>query len=139
MSFEIIIDCIVALGSLATAATFILVLLNQKGTQKQINSLTQMAEMFSRHYQLERIQAGSNIYPKIQINLKDDSMWGLKIQIKNNSYPVQVYRMIMKDSIEEKILKMQERKANLADSFVEGNDGSLSKMSKEEILDLFKR
>lgn len=47
--------------------------------------------------------------------------------------------MIMKDSIEEKILKMQERKANLADSFVEGNDGSLSKMSKEEILDLFKR
>ena len=52
---------------------------------------------------------------------------------------VQVYRMIMKDSIEEKILKMQERKANLADSFVEGNDGSLSKMSKEEILDLFKR
>lgn len=52
---------------------------------------------------------------------------------------VQVYRMIMKDSIEEKILKMQERKANLADSFVEGNDSSLSKMSKEEILDLFKR
>lgn len=54
-----------------------------------------MAEMFSRHYQLERIQAGSNIYPKIEINLKDDSMWGLKIQIKNNSYPVQVYRMII--------------------------------------------
>ena len=52
---------------------------------------------------------------------------------------VQVYRMIMKDSIEEKILKMQERKANLADSFVEGNNGSLSKMSKEQILDLFKR
>lgn len=52
---------------------------------------------------------------------------------------VQVYRMIMRDSIEEKILKMQERKANLADNFVEGNDGSLSKMSKEEILDLFKR
>ena len=50
---------------------------------------------------------------------------------------VQVYRMIMKDSIEEKILKMQERKANLADSFVEGNDGSLSKMSKEEILRRF--
>ena len=40
-----------ALGALATAATFVLVLINQKGTQKQIDSLSQMAEMFSRHYQ----------------------------------------------------------------------------------------
>ena len=54
MLFEIIVDCIMALGALATAATFILVLRNQKGTQ-QINSLSQMAEMYSRHYQLERI------------------------------------------------------------------------------------
>lgn len=107
MSFEIIIDCIVALGSLATAATFILVILNQKGTQKQINSLTQMAEMFSRHYQLERIQAGSNIYPKIQINLKDDSMWGLKIQIKNNSYPVEVYRMIIYEERDHLDIKLK--------------------------------
>lgn len=84
-----------ALGALATAATFVLVLINQKGTQKQIDSLSQMAEMFSRHYQLERIQAGSNIYPKIQISLKDDLMWGLKIQVKNNSYPVEVYRIII--------------------------------------------
>ena len=95
MSFEIIVDCIMALGALATAATFVLVLINQKGTQKQIDSLSQMAEMFSRHYQLERIQAGSNIYPKIQISLKDDLMWGLKIQVKNNSYPVEVYRIII--------------------------------------------
>ena len=84
MLFEIIIDCIMALGALTTAATFVLVLVNQRGTQKQIDSLSQMAEMFSRHYQLERIQAGNNIYPKIQISLKNDSMWGLKIQIKNN-------------------------------------------------------
>ena len=34
-----------ALGALATAATFVLVLINQKGTQKQIDSLSQMAEM----------------------------------------------------------------------------------------------
>ena len=45
MLFEIIVDCIMALGALATAATFILVLRNQKGTQQQINSLSQMAEM----------------------------------------------------------------------------------------------
>ena len=52
---------------------------------------------------------------------------------------VQVYRLIMKNSIEEKIVKMQERKKDLADTFVEGNDGSLSKMSKDEILSLFQR
>ena len=52
---------------------------------------------------------------------------------------VQVYRMIMKDSIEEKIVKMQEHKKDLADSFIEGNDGSLAKMSKEEIIELFQR
>lgn len=52
---------------------------------------------------------------------------------------VQVYRLIMKDSIEEKIVRMQERKKDLADTFVEGNDGSLSKMSKEDILSLFQR
>ena len=50
---------------------------------------------------------------------------------------VQVYRMIMKDSIEEKIEKLQQQKKDLADSFVEGNDGSLSTMSKADILDLF--
>lgn len=51
---------------------------------------------------------------------------------------VQVFKMIMKDSIEEKIMKMQEKKQELADAFVEHNEGSIAKMSKEEILDLFK-
>ena len=50
---------------------------------------------------------------------------------------VQVYRMIMRDSIEEKIEKLQMQKKDLADTFVEGNDGSLTTMSKEDILDLF--
>lgn len=96
-----------ALGALTTAATFVLVLVNQKGTQKQIDSLSQMAEMVSRHYQLERIQAGNNIYPKIQISLKNDSMWGLKIQIKNNSYPIEVYRMIIYEDREHLDIKLK--------------------------------
>jgi SNF2 family DNA or RNA helicase len=50
---------------------------------------------------------------------------------------VQVYRMIMKDSIEEKILKMQEAKQDLAEGFIDGNDGSLSRMSKDDIMNLF--
>ena len=50
---------------------------------------------------------------------------------------VQVFKLVMKNSIEEKIMKLQEKKKELADTFVEGNEGSISKMSKEDILDLF--
>ena len=44
----------------------------------------------------------------------------------------------MKNSIEEKILKLQEKKKDLADSFVENNEGSLAKMDKNDIMELFK-
>ena len=43
----------------------------------------------------------------------------------------------MKDSIEEKIQTLQEQKKNLADTFIEENQGSITSMSKEEILSLF--
>jgi len=51
---------------------------------------------------------------------------------------VQVFKLIMKNSIEEKIQLLQEAKKDLADAFVEGNDGRITNMSKEEIMDLFK-
>lgn len=51
---------------------------------------------------------------------------------------IQVYKLIMKDSIEEKIVKLQERKMNLSDTFVSGSDGSITSMSKEDIMDLLK-
>lgn len=51
---------------------------------------------------------------------------------------VHVFKMIMKDSIEEKIQKLQDMKKKLADQFVEGNEGNISSMSKEEIISLFK-
>ena len=44
----------------------------------------------------------------------------------------------MKDSIEEKILELQNKKKNLADSFVEGNEGTITSMSTDEIIELFK-
>lgn len=50
---------------------------------------------------------------------------------------VQVFKLIMKDSIEEKIMKLQLQKKELADAFVEDNDGRITSMSKEELLDLF--
>lgn len=51
---------------------------------------------------------------------------------------VQVFKLIMKDSVEEKILELQNKKKNLADTFVENNDGSITSMSAKDIVDLFK-
>lgn len=51
---------------------------------------------------------------------------------------VQVFKLVMKNSIEEKIMKLQEKKKDLADTFVEGNEGSISKMDKKDIMELFK-
>ncbi len=51
---------------------------------------------------------------------------------------VQVFKLIMKDSIEEKILDMQKRKQNLADNFVEDNEGIITTMNLDELVDLLK-
>ena len=51
---------------------------------------------------------------------------------------VQVFKLIMKDSVEEKIGLLQEAKKELADAFVEGNDGTITTMSREDIMELFK-
>ena len=48
-----------------------------------------------------------------------------------------VYKLIMKDSIEEKIQNIQEQKKNLADAFVEGNEGVITTMTNDEIMSLF--
>ncbi len=50
---------------------------------------------------------------------------------------VQVIRLIAKNTIEEKIQVMQEKKKELSDTFVEHSEGSFSKLSKEELLELF--
>ena len=50
---------------------------------------------------------------------------------------VQVYKLIMKDTIEEKIMKLQERKHILSDTFISSSESSITSMSKDEIMDLF--
>lgn len=50
---------------------------------------------------------------------------------------VQVYKLITKNSIEEKIYNMQERKAKLADDMLSTKETFISKLSKDEIMDLF--
>ncbi len=51
---------------------------------------------------------------------------------------VQVYKLITNNSIEEKINKMQERKENLSKDVLSTEETFINKMSKEDILDLFK-
>lgn len=50
---------------------------------------------------------------------------------------VQVYKLIMKNSIEEKIQKLQEQKQDLSNIFIENNNGSITKMSTNDIIALF--
>ncbi len=51
---------------------------------------------------------------------------------------VQVYKLITNNSIEEKINKMQERKEKLSKDILSTEETFINKLSKEEILDLFK-
>ena len=57
-----------------------------------------------------------------------------RIGQKNN---VQVYKLITKDSIEEKIYEMQQRKSALIDNMLDINTAFVNKLSKEEIMELF--
>ena len=50
---------------------------------------------------------------------------------------VQVYKLIAQNTIEEKILKLQQDKLKLADSVISEGDGIISKMSPEELFALF--
>lgn len=93
--FETIIQVMSLLSVAATVGSFIFVVKSQKGTQKQIDSLSQMATTFARQYELARIQAGKTIHPKIKITLDQDVMLGMKIWVKNLSYPIEIYRIIV--------------------------------------------
>lgn len=50
---------------------------------------------------------------------------------------VQVYKLITKNSIEEKIYELQKRKESLIDSMISTNQTFINKLSKEEIMNLF--
>lgn len=58
-----------------------------------------------------------------------------RIGQKNN---VQVYKLITKNSIEEKIDDLQQRKAALIDDVLDTQATFISKLTEEEIMDLFK-
>lgn len=57
-----------------------------------------------------------------------------RIGQKNN---VQVYKLITKNSIEEKIYKLQKKKEKLIDNVLDTKTTFINKLSKEDILSLF--
>ena len=50
--------------------------------------------------------------------------------------PVTVYRLVVADTVEEKILAMHERKRGLAADFLEGGAGGAGPLTEQELLDL---
>ncbi|TKA67604.1 hypothetical protein B0A55_09783 [Friedmanniomyces simplex] len=56
----------------------------------------------------------------------------------NQTVDVKVYRLTVRDSVEEKILALQERKRELANVAIEGAAGNINKLTMKEILGLFK-
>ncbi|MCQ2573426.1 MAG: DEAD/DEAH box helicase [Treponema sp.] len=50
---------------------------------------------------------------------------------------VTVFKLIAKDTIEEKIVELQNNKKNLADQILSGENGNISSLSKDELLSLF--
>lgn len=59
-----------------------------------------------------------------------------RIGQKNN---VQVYKLITKNSIEEKIYELQQRKAELVDNMLSTETTFISKLNKDEIMQLFQK
>ena len=57
-----------------------------------------------------------------------------RIGQKNN---VQVYKLITKNSIEEKIYELQQKKAELIDNMLDTKTSFINKLSKEDIMKLF--
>ena len=51
---------------------------------------------------------------------------------------VQVYKLITKNSIEEKIYELQQRKAKLIDKMLSTEETFINKLSKEDIMELFR-
>lgn len=51
---------------------------------------------------------------------------------------VQVYKLITKNSIEEKIYELQQKKAKLIDNMLSTNETFINKLTKEDIMELFK-
>lgn len=73
-----------------------------------------------------------------------DPWWNLAVQNQatdrahriGQTKKVTVYKLIVKNTIEEKIQKLQETKKNLADQIISGDTGQIGSLSRDEIMEL---
>lgn len=73
-----------------------------------------------------------------------DSWWNVAVQNQatdrahriGQTRKVTVYKMIAKGTIEEKIVKLQESKKDLADNIINGENVGIGGLSREELMDL---
>ncbi len=73
-----------------------------------------------------------------------DPWWNLAVQNQatdrahriGQDKPVSVYKLIAKDTIEDRIVQLQESKRDLADSILSGEHASLASLSKDELMEL---
>ncbi|MFM1553018.1 DEAD/DEAH box helicase [Helcococcus ovis] len=83
---------------------------------------------------------------KARVIIHIDPWWNLSVQNQatDRTYRigqknvVQVFNLITKDTIEEKIQKLQLSMKDLSDIFIENSKGSFDNISKEDLLELFK-
>lgn len=82
-----------------------------------------------------RCRYGNTLRPMVEPSIENQATdRAYRIGQKNN---VQVYKLITKNSIEEKIYELQERKAKLIDNVLDTKTSFISKLSKEDIMKLF--
>jgi SNF2 family DNA or RNA helicase len=75
-----------------------------------------------------------------------DPWWNLAAQNQatdrahriGQKHKVSVFKLIAKNTIEEKILKLQEAKKDLADAIINGEGESLTSLTAEELVELLK-
>lgn len=75
-----------------------------------------------------------------------DPWWNVAVQNQatdrahriGQTNPVNVYRLIAKDTVEERIMELQERKRELADKILEGEGMGNGSLSREELLELLR-
>ena len=75
-----------------------------------------------------------------------DPWWNLAVQNQatdrahriGQKHVVNVYKLVMKDTIEENILKLQDKKKELADQILNGESLNGSSLTREDLMELLK-
>lgn len=119
---------------------------NKKEERKELVDQFQTGEVDVFLISLKAGGVGLNL-TKAEAVIHFDPWWNLSAQNQatDRAYRigqennVMVYNLVMKNSIEEKILDLQQKKKELVDTFVENSEGSIASMTTTDIIALLER